>query len=176
MIRINLKLNDPIHGHPSFGITLTLYVLLCVFNLQILYSKPVPYHIGHLFFGTTMTMLFKFEFVNRWDAPNLNQLRPGLNQDAAGWFWDVCWSSLTLGQPSPDYHLTVAAIVDLYSTILWSEICRTLKIQVGCTNARGKKNHLNAFLLGLQKDISKVASRKTGRIFFPILCTGRIKN
>ncbi len=30
---------------------------------------------------------------------------------------------------------------------LWSEICRTLTIQVGCTRARTIKNHQNAFLL-----------------------------
>ncbi len=33
----------------------------------------------------------------------------------------------------------------MYSS-LRSEICRTLKIQVGCTHARTNKNHRNAFL------------------------------
>ena len=39
--------------------------------------------------------------------------------------------------------------------------------------AKTIKNHHNAFLWSLRKAILKVASRKIGRIFFPILCTGQ---
>ncbi len=39
---------------------------------------------------------------------------------------------------------------------LRSEICRTPRIQVGCTHARTTKNHRNAFLWSLQKVILKM--------------------
>ncbi len=59
-----------------------------------------------------------------------------------------------------------------------SEICRTLRIQVGCTHATTTKNHDNALLWSLQKAIYilKFASQKIGRNFFPILCTGNFNN
>ncbi len=71
------------------------------------------------------------------------------------------------------YLIVVASICFCIIYSLRSEICRTFRIQVGCTHARTIKNHHNAFLWSLQKATLKVGSQKIGRIFFPILCTGR---
>ena len=72
----------------------------------------------------------------------------------------------------PSFGITMSQ--DISS--LRSEICRSLRIQVGCTHARTTKNHRNAFLWSLQKAILKFASRKIGRNSIPILCIVQVEN
>ncbi len=47
-------------------------------------------------------------------------------------------------QVNPTKLFWIWIVRNLHS--LWSEICRTLRIQVGCTHARTTKNHYNALL------------------------------
>ncbi len=86
--------------------------------------------------------------------------------------WDVASGNYMLEDTDyilkPEICRNSKMLYTLYS--LRTEICRTLRIWVGCTHARTTQNQHNSFLWSPQKAIFKVASRKIGRNFFPILC------